>query len=112
MHPLLLTLGHILTVLTLGSIVFYSPFAKTWSRAICVPVALLLIGILINEITIATFNEETPPVIGFALAPLVCALFAAIARVIGYVIFQIPILKRLEENVRAKLGCQKTPSPD
>jgi hypothetical protein len=111
MHLLFLILERIITVLTLGLILFYAPFAKTWIRALTVPVALIIMGILVTEFTIVAFKEESPPGIGFALAPFACALFAAIARVIGYVIFKIPILKRLEEDVRAKLGCQRRSPP-
>jgi hypothetical protein len=108
MHVLLHILEHILTVLTLGSILLYSPFAKTWNRAVFVPVAIFLVGILVNEITIAVSNEETPPVIGFALAPSVCALFAAIARAtIKPLFLKVPVLKRLEETVRGYFAPRK-----
>jgi hypothetical protein len=112
MHLLLLILEQTVTILTFVSILIYAPFAKTWKRALVIPFAIAAVGSSISAFASAVFIENTPPEIFYVLAPIICAVCAAISRVIGYVIFQIPVFKRLEERVRAKLGCQKKLPPE
>lgn len=80
MHHALLIIGDILGYLTVGGVILYAPLAGTWRRALLVPCVLSVAWGGVRVITILLFREPCPPLIGFAVLPLLYMLGAAALR--------------------------------
>lgn len=81
----------------------YSPFAKTWGRALAVPFILVCLWGAIRVISIFRFHEETPPGIYFLILPSLYLVYSSLIRRLKLLIFKWPPLTAFEESVRAKI---------
>jgi hypothetical protein len=95
-------IGDCIGVLTLVSILVYSPFAKNWWRALGVPFALTLVWGIVRIVSIILFREDSPPGVGFFIAPCFAALFGGLSRALKLLLFEIPILAEKVEQFRSR----------
>jgi hypothetical protein len=66
--------------LGLACVFVYSPFAKTWRRALWVPFVLVAIWGALSLVRIIAYREDSPPGFGFIAAPFMAAVWAAATR--------------------------------
>lgn len=85
MHQFLLFIGYGLTAITVFSVLFYAPFARSWQLAFLVPVCFAALWSIARTLSIILYKEEMPPMIGFLFIPLFYGGLGCILRAIKLV---------------------------
>ena len=95
---------------TLAAAILYSPFARTWLRAILVPFLWACASSCLSLVLVAWHPQELIiPASGYFLLPFLAALSATMFRAVKKLLFYIPALKHLETLVRSR--CERAPRP-
>jgi hypothetical protein len=85
---------------TFASVFLYAPFANTWARAIIVPFLLTAVWGGIRMFSIIVFCENSPPLIGFLIAPFQGSIIAVVLRCGKLLLFKIPALADWERRMK------------
>ena len=80
MKTTLLIISDVTAALIAFSIILYAPLAKNRRRALIVPAVITFIWGVTRTLSITIFREQSPPLIGFVIAPFLSMFFAAAAR--------------------------------
>ena len=86
MQQLCSTIGDGLGIATLGAVILYAPFSKTYARSILVPFSLCVAWSLVRVLTIVIFKEPCPPLVGFAFIPFIYGACGAVLRLLRVIL--------------------------
>lgn len=87
-----LWIGDILQIIALLAIVG-SAFVGSWFRALVVAVVPISLWSLVRIATILYYEEDSPPMIGFVVAPFLAAIYGSVLR--GVRILCVRLLKKV-----------------
>jgi hypothetical protein len=79
MHTWLLFLGDALQIVALVAFLA-SPFMSTWKKTLVLAIPPVFFWCTLRLTTVIIFKEDSPPMIGFFVAPMFVALYAIILR--------------------------------
>lgn len=112
MRLVLITLGLMLQIVIIASVVLYSPFAKRLTYAMGVLFALTFFWGLLRVTCILAYRESSPPLMGFLVAPFVAGILGGGARVLMPFLLQIPVVGRIVHKARTRFSRKNTQPPN